>query len=72
MGTDIFSMALLFFTGSEGALHLYLYCIAFIGECYPIKTGLKMGTPDGLGTHAQLMLRVSVGLLSAVVAPSSP
>lgn len=38
--------------------------LLFMEESYPVETPLNMGTPDGLGTHSQLMPRVSVGLLS--------
>lgn len=48
--------------------------IAFL-FLYSIETCLNMGTPNGPGTHSQLMPTVSVGLLltpSAMAAPSSP
>lgn len=45
--------------------HCVSHCILllFIEESYPIEACLNVGTPDVLGTHSQLMPRVSVGLL---------
>lgn len=74
MGTDISGWRCWSFLGSEGELHLSLYFIAFHWGRPSSKTCLNVGTPDGMGTHSQLMPRVSVSLflvLPATAAPSS-
>lgn len=51
------------YVGLKGHCYSIGILLLFMEESYPIETCLNMGTPDGPGTHSQLMPRVSVGLL---------
>lgn len=75
MGIDISVGCVVLYLGLKG--HCISICILLlcIEDSYAIEDCLNMGTPDGLGTHSQLMPRVLARLLlvpPAAAAPSSP